>query len=109
MSAKSHFRIAGIPVRIEPIFWIVTAFFAFGLQDLALIVMWIGVVLVSILVHELGHAFALKAFGQPSSIVLHGFGGVTISQRRLTRGRSIVVSLAGSVTALALLLSLIHI
>ena len=103
MSAKPHFRIAGIPVRIEPVFWIVTVFFAFNLQDARLIITWVAVVLVSILVHELGHAVALKAFGQPSSIVLHGFGGVTISQRRLTRARSIIVSLAGPITALALL------
>ncbi len=103
MSAESHFQIAGIPVRIEPVFWIVTVFFAFNLQDPALIVMWVGVVLVSILVHELGHAFALKAFGQSSSIVLHGFGGFTLSQRRLRRTQSILVSLAGPLSALALL------
>jgi stage IV sporulation protein FB len=103
MSAKSHFRVAGIPVRIEPVFWIVTVFFAFNYQDARIIGVWVAVVLVSILVHELGHALALKAYGQPSSIVLHGFGGVTISQRRLTRARSIIVSLAGSFTALAVL------
>ena len=100
---RSHFRIAGIPVRIEPIFWIVTVFFAFNLSDARLIIMWVGVVLVSLLVHELGHAVALKVYGQPSSIVLHGFGGVTLSNRRLTRGRSIVVSLAGPLAAIVLL------
>ena len=103
MAAHPHFRIAGIPVRIEPVFWIVTVFFAFGLRDARLIIMWTAVVLVSILVHELGHAVALKAFGQPSSIVLHGFGGVTLSPRRLDRGKSIIVSLAGPLTALGLL------
>lgn len=75
----------------------------FNLGDPALIVTWVGVVGVSILVHELGHAFALKAFGQSSSIVLHGFGGLTLSQRRLRRVESIIVSLAGPLTALALL------
>jgi stage IV sporulation protein FB len=100
---RSHFRIAGIPVRIEPIFWIVTVFFAFNLSDARLIIMWVGVVLVSLLVHELGHAVALKVYGHPSSIVLHGFGGVTLSNRRLTRGRSIVVSLAGPLAAIVLL------
>lgn len=103
MSAKPHFRVAGIPVRIEPVFWIVTVFFAFNLQDARLIISWVAVVLVSILVHELGHAVALKAYGQQSSIVLHGFGGVTISQRRLTKTQSILVSLAGPLTALLLL------
>lgn len=103
MSAKSHFRIAGIPVRIEPVFWVVTAFIAFNLGDARLIIVWVAVVAVSVLVHELGHALVLKAFGQRSSIVLHGFGGVTLSQRRLTKVRSIIVSLAGPFTALALL------
>lgn len=103
MSAKAHFHVVGIPVRIEPVFWIVTVFLAFGLEDARLIIMWVAVVLVSILVHELGHAVALKAFGQASSIVLHGFGGLTISQRRLSKVQSIVVSLAGPLTALCLL------
>jgi membrane-associated protease RseP (regulator of RpoE activity) len=54
-------------------------------------------------VHELGHGLVLKAFGHPSSIVLHGFGGVTISRRRLSRSRSVMVSLAGWIVALAVL------
>ncbi|MGK2930094.1 MAG: metalloprotease, partial [Acidimicrobiales bacterium] len=103
MAAHAHFRIAGIPIRIEPVFWLVTVFLAFNLSDVQLIVIWVAVVLVSILVHELGHAIALKAFGQRSSIVLHGFGGVTLSQRRLGRTQSILVSLAGPVAAMALL------
>ncbi|WP_436795688.1 metalloprotease [Actinospongicola halichondriae] len=103
MSAKAHFRIAGIPVRIEPVFWIATVFLAFNLQDARLIIIWVAVVLVSILVHELGHAFALKVYGQKSSIVLHGFGGVTLSQRQLTKVQSIIVSLAGPITALVVL------
>lgn len=103
MATHAHFRIAGIPIRIEPVFWLVTVFLAFNLSDVQLIVIWVVVVLVSVLVHELGHAIALKAFGQRSSIVLHGFGGVTLSQRRLGRTQSILVSLAGPVAAMALL------
>lgn len=103
VSTKPHFRIAGIPIRIEPVFWIVTVFLAFNLNDARLIIIWVGVVLVSILVHELGHAVVLKAYGQPSSIVLHGFGGVTLSQRRLARAQGILVSLAGPLAALLVL------
>jgi len=101
--AKAHFHVVGIPVRIEPLFWIGSVLLAYGLGDARLIVMWVAVVLVSVLVHELGHAIALKAFGQSSAIVLHGFGGLTFSQRRLDRARSIVVTLAGPFAALALL------
>ena len=103
MAHNPHFSIAGIPVRIEPVFWIVTVFFAFNLGDARLMIIWVAVVLVSLLVHELGHAIALKAFGQSSSIVLHGFGGVTLSTRRLAKLQSIVVSLAGPFAALGLL------
>ncbi len=103
MHARPHFHVAGIPVRVEPLFWLATVFLAYGLGDARLIIMWVAVVFVSILVHELGHAVALRAFGQSSSIVLHGFGGLTFSQRRLDRVRSIAVSLAGPFAALALL------
>lgn len=103
MNAKAHFHVLGIPVRIEPFFWIAAVLLAYNLGDARLIIMWVVVVLVSVLVHELGHAVALKAFGQSSAIVLHGFGGLTFSQRKLDRARSIAVTLAGPFTALALL------
>ncbi len=107
MSAKPHFRIAGIPVRVEPIFLVISGLWGLRYLDFGLdiVLVWIACSFVSILVHELGHGFALKLFGQPSVIVLHGFGGVTISQRRstLSRAKSIFVSLAGSITALVVL------
>ena len=70
-----------------------------------MVLIWVACSFISILVHELGHGFALKVFGQRSVIVLHGFGGVTISQRRTTlaRARSIIVSVAGSLTGLIVL------
>lgn len=103
VTAKAHFHVLGIPVRIEPLFWVASVLLAYNLGDARLIVMWVAVVLVSVLVHELGHGIALKLFGQPSSIVLHGFGGLTSSPRTLDRRRSIAVSLAGPVAALAIL------
>ncbi len=105
MSARAHFKIAGIPVRVEPVFFVIAVLFGLRYDSVHLIAVWVACTFVSILVHELGHGFALKAFGQPSVIVLHGFGGVTISQRRAqtSRARSVIVSLAGSMTALVLL------
>ncbi|MFL6206941.1 MAG: TPR end-of-group domain-containing protein [Acidimicrobiales bacterium] len=107
MSARPHFSIARIPVRVEPAFLLVSTLFGLRyLQDgLDIVLIWVACSFISILVHELGHGFALKVFGQPSVIVLHGFGGVTISQRRrsLARSRSIIVSVAGSLTGLILL------
>ena len=83
MSARPHFRILGIPVRVEPFFWIIAVLFGLQYDSIPLILTWVFVVFVSILVHELGHALMLKAFDQRSAIVLHGFGGVTISPRNL--------------------------
>lgn len=107
MSAQPHFRIAGIPVRVEPIFLIISGLWGLRYVDagLDIVGMWMLCSFVSILVHELGHGLSLKLFGQRSVIVLHGFGGVTISNARsqMSRGKSIVVSLAGSVTALVVL------
>jgi stage IV sporulation protein FB len=105
MAERSHFRIAGIPVRVEPVFFIIMGLLGLQLaeESLTLVAIWMAVAFVSILVHELGHALTLKAFGQPSHIVLEGFGGVTISNRRLDRARSVTVSLAGSLAALVLL------
>jgi membrane-associated protease RseP (regulator of RpoE activity) len=102
---RHHFRLFGIPVRVEPVFLVVMALLGLQLaeEDWRLVLIWVGVAFVSILVHELGHALTLKAFGQRSQIHLQGFGGVTLSQRRLTRNRSIAVSVAGSLAALLLL------
>jgi Zn-dependent protease len=105
MADRPHFRLFGIPVRIEPVFLLIAGLLGYQLIDesVSLVFVWIGVTFVSILVHELGHALLLKAYGQPSSILLHGMGGVTVSSRRLPRGRSIAVSLAGSCVSLLLL------
>ncbi len=105
MVERPHFSVAGIPVRIEPVFFVIAALFGLSYveESPSLVVVWMAVTFVSILVHELGHGLALKAFGSPSAIVLHGLGGVTLSNRPLTKARSIVVSVAGSLTALLVL------
>lgn len=107
MSVHPQFKIAGIPVRVEPVFLLISGLFGLRYADIGLdvVAIWIVASFISILVHELGHGLTLKAFGQPSAIVLHGFGGVTISQRRANPStvRSIAVSLAGSGTALLVL------
>ena len=50
-----RFAIAGIPVRVHPLFWLITILFGFS-ADLIQLLIWVFVVFVSILVHELGHA-----------------------------------------------------
>lgn len=87
-----EFRVLGFPVRIAWTFWLMTAVIGYsiamwiddGFQGrgspglLPLLVIWAGCVLVSILIHELGHAIAFRSCGIESSIVLYHFGGLAI-------------------------------
>ncbi|HND50108.1 MAG TPA: hypothetical protein PLL95_16195, partial [Anaerolineales bacterium] len=75
-----QFSIAGIPVRVHPLFWVIAILLGSGSSNLLMIPVWIAIVFISILVHELGHAFAFRRFGQPSRILLHFSGGLTIPE-----------------------------
>jgi Zn-dependent protease len=74
-----RFSISGIPVRVHPLFWLITLLLGSS-GGLVQILIWVPVVFVSILVHELGHAFAFRWFGQRSQILLHFSGGLTIPE-----------------------------
>ena len=97
------FRVFGIPVRVDPTFFLIAGILGFGVGDLTFLVTWVIVVFVSVLVHELGHAVAFRAYGQQPQILLQGMGGLTWASGPLPPGRDIVVSLAGPLTALVLL------
>jgi stage IV sporulation protein FB len=75
-----HFSLRGIPIRIHPMFWGVTLLLGAVMPGATptTVALWISAVLVSILVHELGHALAARAFGWPPRIVLHGMGGLAL-------------------------------
>jgi stage IV sporulation protein FB len=101
---QPHFRIAGIPIRIEWSFWLIAVFLGYGAREGWLLVAWVAIVLVSILVHELGHAFALRVYHQQPRVVLHAFGGLTYgSTPYRSRTQSVVVSAAGPLAAFLLL------
>lgn len=65
---------------------------------------WVGVVFVSVLLHELGHALMGRAFGLTPEIELHGMGGLTSwsAGPRLGPGPFILISLAGPFTGILL-------
>ncbi|MDQ4089866.1 MAG: site-2 protease family protein [Actinomycetota bacterium] len=90
-----QFRISGIPVRVELIFFIVMGFlgWANGYQGVEIAV-FLVVGGMSILIHELGHATAQRSFGGRPTVTLTGFGGYTLGPVQ-PRGRSLVVTLAG--------------
>jgi Zn-dependent protease len=86
-----RFHLFGFPIRIAWGFWVASIIFGFelvrGIENyfgadspgrLPLLVMWAACLLVSILIHELGHAFAFRRSGTESSIVLYHFGGLAI-------------------------------
>lgn len=58
--------------------------------------LWVPVIFISILVHELAHAAMIGAFGYgPSQIFLQGIGGVTINERRARPWQDLLISAAG--------------
>jgi Zn-dependent protease len=105
--ARAHFRIFGIPVRVEPFFVVVAFLFGIRLEPLWVVFAFAVIVFVSVLVHELGHALTYRLLGQRSAIVLHGFGGFTVptggGRRALSKPKSILVSLSGALTQLLVL------
>ena len=100
-----RFRVLRFPVRVHPWFWIVAALMGSRTLDMGaqFLLMWVAVVFVSILVHELGHAVAFRRFGSDADIVLYSFGGLAIPTSFVTgRARRIAVSLAGPVAGFVL-------
>lgn len=86
-----------IPLKLNPAFFITAALIGF-LNSYSLIgtVVWIGIILVSVLVHEYGHALTSRFFGQSPKIELVAFGGVTIPEgKKLTPGKEFLVVLMG--------------
>jgi len=98
-----RFRFLDVPVRIHPMFWLVSAVLGWQNHDLGAVALWVACVLVSILVHEYGHALMGKAYYGSPSIVLWGLGGLCYSQsERQTPGQRLAVILAGPGAGFAL-------
>lgn len=103
MWACMDFRILGIPVRVQPVFLVITVVLALSrLSTPILLVSWIAVVFASVLLHELGHAMAFRALGHSSSIELHAMGGHTRAVAAMSPKQDVFVSLAGPAVGLLL-------
>jgi Zn-dependent protease len=100
-----RFSIAGIPIRVHPLFWVIALLFGSSANSLLGILIWVIAIFISIIVHELGHAFAMRRFGLNSQIILHVTGGATVPESvswggsyasvALTSNQEIFISLAG--------------
>jgi len=100
------FWIGRTPVRVHPFFWLFTVFLGLGgARDVMDLVAWVAAAFISILFHELGHAYAARWYGFRPSILLYGMGGVTSYDPGYGRRRGpvaqIVISLAGPLAGFA--------
>jgi membrane-associated protease RseP (regulator of RpoE activity) len=96
-------QIFGFPLRIDPFFF-VTAWLIGGRQEPQWMLIWVVVVLVGVLAHELGHAFAGRRLGLEPWIQLMAFGGMTgwTRPRPLTSGQRILISAAGPAVGISI-------
>ena len=111
------FKLFGIPVRVEPVFWLTLGLIGFlstnmqSANAILLLALFVIAGFLSILIHEMGHALMVKHYKQPTQIVLSSFGGyATHPAGVLDRKQSFLVTAAGPglqvLAALALLFSI---
>lgn len=73
-----RFRMFNIPITVRPSFFLIAALLGLlGRSDPLFVTSWVLIVFVSVLVHELGHAFTARGFGAETAIELNGIGGLT--------------------------------
>jgi Zn-dependent protease len=109
MPGRPHLRIGSIPIHVEWPFFLIAALLGGNLiqawpgNRLLFLLIWIAIVFVSILVHELGHAVAYRMNAQHPQITITAFWGLTHGQRELPKWRSVMVSLSGVIAAIVVL------
>lgn len=99
-----RFRLGTIPISIKPTFWIVAVVLGLPIPDrhsaeiASYLTGWVGVVVVSVLAHELGHALMARRFGAEVAITLHVMGGYTTwtTPNPISPLRRVLVAAAGS-------------
>ncbi|MBC8127280.1 MAG: M50 family metallopeptidase [Gloeobacteraceae cyanobacterium ES-bin-144] len=103
-----RFTIFGIPVQVQPFFWLSLVIISgAGSADSSSAVLRIALFVIagfiSILVHELGHALTARKFGAHSEITLQAFGGyAAYSGVRMTRQQSFMITAAGPLVQIVL-------
>jgi stage IV sporulation protein FB len=97
-----NFVLFGIPVRVHPLFWLVSLLLGYQGRDGVGLLTWIAAVFFAILVHELGHALMMRAHGFRPWIVLYGMGGLACYNPRDAYGSKrsdtvthVLISVAG--------------
>lgn len=97
------FSLFGIPVSVRASFLLIAALLGLQSNRLDLLLIWVGILFVSILVHELGHALTARSYGSEVEIELNGIGGLTswtIPDGEIGPGRRALIAASGSATGL---------
>ena len=111
------FGLFRVPVRVSGWFWLGAAFFGWNLAKgglppdapgvlfVAHLLMVALCILVSILIHELGHALVARLFGMDWQIVLLMFGGLAFGPSRpgVKWWQNVLIALAGPAAQFVLL------
>lgn len=88
------FSVAGFQIRVHPLFWLIAILFGSSAGSPARLLGWVIAIFVSITIHELGHALALRRFGQESQIILYAMGGLTVPESISWSGRYASVAIS---------------
>jgi stage IV sporulation protein FB len=93
-----------IPIYIFPFFWFLIIMIGWlNSETLIGTAIWSVVILLSVLIHEYGHALTALAFGQEAEINLVGLGGLTKRQGpHLPRWKEFLIVLNGPLAGFAL-------
>ncbi|MEO5913570.1 MAG: site-2 protease family protein [Luteolibacter sp.] len=109
-----RFSLFGIPVEVQPFFWIVMALLgradrADSREDFLAVALFVIAAFISVLIHELGHALTgRKLGGGYASIILTSFGGLAMNQGgRFTRHQRFLMIAAGPGAGFAFLLAIL--
>ena len=91
-----RFPFLGIPVRVHPMFWLVSAMLGWQQNNIPAVLIWIACAFVSILIHEFGHGSVARSFGCSPWILLWGGGGLCYTQAdRQTPAQRLAVVVSG--------------
>lgn len=102
-----RFQLFGFPIVVHWLFWVTMALLgnpddANTPRGVQMLLGWVAAGFVSIVIHELGHAFAMRRFGAKNvNIVLYAFGGLAQGGRWFSRTEDIIVSAAGPALQIA--------
>lgn len=92
-----NFTFLNIPVYIQPTFWLFLLFFSNFYKDPSIESLIVALVMiVSLLVHEYGHAITAVFFGARPTITLEGLGGkAEFNNRGISAKQDLIITIMG--------------